>query len=72
MAEKKDRFMLLVIFLNIFCCAYNFLRGEFDAGLAWFVALMWSVRVHSLEIRMEKMKGGKKEEEDDDFTRFLG
>ena len=72
MDAKKDRFMLFVIFLNVFCCACNFLRGDFDAGLGWGVAVMWSVKVHGLEMRIGKMKGGKKEEgKDDGFTKSV-
>lgn len=66
---KGGRFMLLVIFLNLFCCLVNFLKGNVDAGLGWMVAVIWSIKSDRLEMRMKRMeeeKGG-----DDDFTRFL-
>lgn len=65
---KGRRFMLLVIFLNIFCCLVNFIQGNVDAGLGWMVAVIWSVRSDMLEIRMKRMEEekGKGDEDRDD------
>jgi hypothetical protein len=55
---KGNRFMLLVIFMNTFCCVLNFLNGNIDAGFGWCVAVLWSVRCHGQDMRIERMKGG--------------
>ncbi len=69
--NRGDRFMLLVIFINVACCIFHFLNGDVSAGIGWLVASMWSVKAHGLEVRMrEKEKEG--DGEDDDFTRFYG
>lgn len=59
---RGDRFMLLVIAFNLGCCIFHFLEGETQAFLGWLVGLMWSVRTHSLEIRLREMKDKGKDE----------
>lgn len=77
---KGGRFMLLVIFMNTFCCVLNILNGNVEAALGWGVAVIWSVRCHGQNMRIESMieriermiermegeRGG-----DDDFKRSL-
>lgn len=59
---NRDRVMLLVIFLNLFCTCLHLLRGEWSAGLGWGVATMWSMRVHGMSLRQgDSEKGGSDE-----------
>ena len=66
---KGGRFMLLVIFMNTFCCVLNILNGNVEAALGWGVAVIWSVRCHGQDMRIERMEGERGG--DDDFKRSL-
>lgn len=56
-----NRAMLLIIFMNAFCTFLNFFSGDISAGFGWGVALMWSIKCHSLEIKLLERKAEEEE-----------
>lgn len=53
---NDDGVMLLVIFLNMVLGIFNLMEGEFQAGLGWCAAALWSIRAHSQSIRIRELK----------------
>lgn len=54
---NSDRFMLLVIFANLFCSVLHFSQGHIDAGAGWGCATLWAMRVHFIEGKLNKREG---------------
>lgn len=59
---KSDRFMILVMLVNLGACVLHFLFGSVDAGLGWLVGFMWSFRAYSLELRIKSIREKGKDE----------